>query len=175
MQRCSTLADRDKRLGCFDATMARAPGALVLHPVSALPGDGPAANVSVPPPRARNSGALDSLFGHVPQRRAQTTVAQFGSESIGNGGASAYPIRLDGDTIDQISARVIAADFGGGFITVTLDNGQVWRQTAGADAVGSLGRPAGSYTAVIARGGFAGSYAMRLSGGPGVIAVRRIR
>ena len=36
----------------------------------------------------------------------------------------------------------------------------MWRQTASADAIGSLGKPASSYTAIIARGNFDGSYAM---------------
>jgi hypothetical protein len=102
-------------------------------------------------------------------------VAQFGSESIANGGARAYPIPMDGDTIDQISARLIAYAFENGFVSVTLDNGQVWRQTAGSDPVGHLSRPALSYAAVIARGSINGSYTMKLSGLARPIAVRRIR
>lgn len=180
MQCCSTLVDRNARLGCFDATIARtptiSPALTSIHPVSALPGGGPEVSVNVPPPRKRTSGFMANLFGAGgPKRSIQTTPAQFGSESIADGGAHAYPIPMDGDTIDQISARLVAADFDAGFITVTLDNGQVWRQTAGADAVGNLSRPASTYVATIARGSFAGSYAMRLSGRAGVIAVRRIR
>lgn len=180
MQRCSTLGDRDKRLGCYDATIARAPAAMAVMPAS-RPAPAPVVTASTPPPvvvpqRRRNTGFIASLFGPGgPKRAVQTTPEQFGSESIALGGANASPIPLDGDTIDQISARVLAASFDGGLITVTLENGQVWRQTAGTDAVGNLSRPASSYVATIARGGFAGSYAMRLSGRAGAIAVRRIR
>ena len=180
MQRCSNLGDRDKRLGCYDATMARAPvaAAPVMAPVRALPA--PMATASAeppaPPPRPRTSGFMASLFGAGgPKRTVQTTPAQFGSESIANGGNNAYPIPMDGDTIDQISARVTLVSFENGFITVSLDNGQIWRQTTGGGAVGSLSRPASSYVATISRGGFAGSYAMLLSGRAGAIAVRRIR
>ena len=178
MQRCSTLPDRDKRLGCFDATISRAPVTPVMaRPVSALPtGGGPEVNATVPPPRKRTSGFMAGLFGpDGPKRALQTTPAQFGSESIASGGANAYPIPMDGDTIDQISARVAIATFENGFITVSLDNGQIWRQTAGGNPVGSLSKPASSYVAVISRGSFAGSYAMQLTGRAGAIAVRRIR
>jgi hypothetical protein len=101
-------------------------------------------------------------------------VAQFGSESIANGGQHAAPYAIDGDTIDQIGARLVAYDFNGGYVTVTLDNGQVWRQTAGGEGLKSLSRPPLSYTAVISRGG-GGSYDMKLSGVARVVPVRRIR
>lgn len=169
MQRCSTLDDRDKRLGCFDATIARAP---VTASVDAAPA--PPAMASTPPQRPRTGGFLSAIFGDGLSRDPQTTVAAFGSESIANGGQHASPIAIHGDTISQIKARLVAASFASGYITVTLDNGQVWRQTASADAIGSLGKPASSYTAVIARGNFDGSYAMRLSGIARLIAVRRI-
>ena len=179
MARCSTLPDRNARLGCFDATMARAPIAASTYAAPAQPA--PAMVASAPPPpaaplRRRRSGFIAGLFGPGgPNRGPQTTPAQFGSESIANGGTHAYPAPLDEDTVDEIHARLVAASFDGGLMTVTLDNGQVWRQTPGTEAVGSLSRPAASYGVVIARGSFAGSYAMRLSGRAGAIAVRRLR
>lgn len=51
---------------------------------------------------------MDEQFGpNGPKRTPQTTVAQFGSESIANGAREAYPIPMDGDTIDQISAWLV--------------------------------------------------------------------
>jgi hypothetical protein len=184
MLRCSALADKGVRLGCYDATVSRAPNALnqgALNQPAAAPRPPVAANV--PPPaapvaarRERSSGFIAGLFGpDGPKRPVQTSPAQFGSESIANGGTRAYPIPMDGDTIDQISARLIGYSFETGFVTVTLDNGQMWRQTAGADPVGHLARPALSYAATIARGGVNGSYTMKLSGLARPIAVRRIR
>lgn len=170
MQRCSTLSDRDKRLGCFDTTIARAP---VTAPVDAA--STPPVMASAPPPRPRTGGFLAAIFGDGLSRDPQTTVAEFGSESIANGGQHASPITIHGDTINQIRARLVAAGFASGYITVTLDNGQVWRQTADADSIGRLSKPASAYTAVIGRGNFDGSYAMRLSGIARLIAVRRIR
>lgn len=102
-------------------------------------------------------------------------MAQFGSESIANGGAHADPTRREGDTIDQISARVIAYGFDAGFVTVTLDNGQVWRQTPGGAPLGHLSRPPLAYVALITRDGPYGSYGLKLSGVAQTIGVRRIR
>jgi hypothetical protein len=177
MLRCSALTDRNARLGCYDATVARAPGALTTRPVTAsAPAGVPGPANPVAPHQQRSSGFISGIFGpDGPSRPPQTSAVQFGSESISSGGARAYPIAMDGDTIDQISARLIAYSFDGGFITVTLDNGQVWRQTPGNAPVGHLSKPALAYTAVIGRGGPAGSYGMKLGGVSGTIAVRRIR
>ncbi|HEY4076871.1 MAG TPA: hypothetical protein VGM26_08050 [Rhizomicrobium sp.] len=177
MLRCSAVTDRSMRLGCYDATVARAPGALnqqSAKPAFASATPAPAAPVA--PRQQRSSGFISSIFGpDGPARPPQTSAAQFGSESIVNDGARAWPIAMEGDTIDQISARLIAYSFDGGFITVTLDNGQVWRQTPGNAPVGHLSKPALAYSAVIGRGGPAGSYGMKLGGVGGTIAVRRLR
>lgn len=178
MLRCSALTDRSARLGCYDATVSRAPGALNQPTVAPRPpvaANVPPPAAPAPAPRPRSSGFISGIFGSGPSRAVQTSPAQFGSESIANGGARAYPIPMDGDTVDQISARLIAYAFENGFVTVTLDNGQVWRQTPGADPVGHLSRPALSYAAVIDRGSVNGSYTMKLSGLARPIAVRRIR
>ncbi len=137
MLRCSGLTDRNARLGCYDATISRAPGALN-QPVRAVPpaAGAPLAYTPVPPPaapvapRQRSEGMFDGILGTGgPARIPQTSVAQFGSESIANAGARAYPVAISGDAIDQISARVIAYSFDAGLVIVNLDNGQVWRQT----------------------------------------------
>jgi hypothetical protein len=185
MLRCSALQDRGARLGCYDATVSRAPGALnqpALNQPSNPPRTAPPVAVVLPPAapvaarRERSSGFISGIFGAGgPSRAVQTSVAQFGSESIANGGARAYPIPMDGDTVDQISARLISYTFENGFVSVTLDNGQVWRQTPGPDPVGHLARPALAYAATIARGSVNGSYTMKLSGLARPIAVRRIR
>jgi len=182
MLRCSALADRNARLGCYDATVSRAPNALNQGGLN-QPAAAARPPMAVPPPaapvtarRARSSGFISGIFGpDGPKRPVQTSPAQFGSESIARGGDRAYPIPMDGDTIDQISARLVGYAFDGGFVTVTLDNGQIWRQTPGPDPLGHLSRPALSYTATIARGSINGSYTMNLSGLARPIAVRRIR
>jgi len=117
---------------------------------------------------------MDRLLGSSgPDRAPQTTVAEFGSESIANGGTKAFPAAMDSDTIDQISARLVSYEIHDGYITASLDNGQMWRQVSGSP-VPHLARPALSYVATISRGK-AGVYDVKLSHFGQTIAVRRIR
>ena len=180
MLRCSAISDRTQRLGCYDTAVARVPGALN-NAASLPPSPAPLAASAVPPPappvapRRRHASFMDRLFGpDGPKRAPQTTVAQFGSESIANHGAAAYPIPMEGDTIDRIGARLVNYEFADGYVIVTLDNGQMWRETADGEPLQHLARPALSYSAIIGRGG-GGSYAMKLSGISREIPVRRIR
>jgi hypothetical protein len=175
MLRCSGMGDKAQRLVCYDSAVVRVPGALNAPraPVAAAP----VASAEAPAPvlhRQRSSGFIESLFGPGgPNRAPQTTAAQFGSESIANGGSHAYPAPMDADTIDEITARLVSYDVSGGFMVVTLDNGQVWRQVTG-EPVGHLQRPAASYVVTIGRGS-AGAYSMKLSHFARTLAVRRLR
>ena len=178
MLRCSAISDRAQRLSCYDAGVARIPGAMNnAVPLASAPTVASAVPPPAPPvvPRRRHASFMDRLFGpEGPKRTPQTTAAQFGSESIANGGRDAYPIPMAGDAIDQISARLVNYQFTEGYITVTLDNGQMWRETADGQPLEHLSRPALAYAAVIGRGG-GGSYSMRLTGVSREIPVRRIR
>src|ERR1700754_5143233 len=90
MLRCSALTDRNARLGCYDATVARAPGVLNQQSTRSVAASAPGASVPppaalVPPHQQRSSGFISSVFGpDGPARPVQTSVAQFGSESIVN-------------------------------------------------------------------------------------------
>ena len=84
---------------------------------------------------------MDKLFGRGgPNRAPQTTVAQFGSESIANGGTQAYPHRHGRRHDRRRSARGWSSyqSRRQGYVVVSLDNGQVWRQTADGDPLGHL-------------------------------------
>lgn len=184
---CSGTSDKAQRLACYDSAVVRIPGALRAPAAPALPSApapiaaapvaaAPAMTASAAPPpvrRHRNDSFLDRLFGSGPNRAPQTTVAEFGSESIANGGKQAYPQPMDADTIDEISGRLTSYDVSTGFLVVTLDNGQVWRQVTG-EPVGHLQRTAASYTATISRGS-SGTYDLKLSHFGRTLAVRRIR
>jgi len=179
MLRCSAISDRAQRLACYDAETARIPGAMnnAAPPATSPPIVAGAVPPPAPPvvPRRRHASFMDRLFGpDGPRRAPQTTVAQFGGESIANGGREAYPIPMAGDTIDRISARLVNYQFTDGYVTVTLDNGQMWRETADGEPLEHLSRPALSYVAAIGRGG-GGSYVMKLTGVAREIPVRRIR
>lgn len=176
MLRCSGMQDRDKRLACYDAAVVRAPGALT-QPAPAAPVAGavPPAAPAVAARRSAPGGFLGNLltFNDGPDRAPHTSVAQFGSESIASGGREAHPNPMAGDTIDQISARLVSYQINNGFMIATLDNGQIWKQVAGS-AMGTLARPALSYTVVIGRS-TKGNYSMKLSNFGRALPVRRIR
>ena len=186
MLHCSGMGDKAQRLACYDSAVVRVPGALrppVAPPVAIAPVPAPiyapvaiaAPDVPAPVRHVKHSnGFLDKIFGGGgPNRTPQHTVAEFGSESIANGGTHAYPLAMDGDTIDAFSARLASYDLGGGALVVTLDNGQVWRQVSG-DPVGHLQYAAPRYVATISRGS-SGAYDLKLSGMGRSLAVRRVR
>jgi hypothetical protein len=178
--RCSGMSDKAQRLVCYDSAAVRVPGALrAPSPPTVAPPPVTATATAAPPAaavyRRRGSGGfLDNIFGPGgPNRAPQTTAAQFGSESIANGGQKAYPIAMDQDTIDEISGRLVNYEVSTGFLVATLDNGQIWRQVSG-EPVGHLARPTASYVVTVSRGG-AGAYSMKLSHFGRTLAVRRIR
>jgi len=183
--RCASVSDKGQRLACYDSASVRLPGA-IRTPAAApatMPPSPPVAMASVapapdvPPPvrhTRHSNGFLDKLFGpDGPKRAPQKTVAEFGSESIANGGAHAYPQAMDEDAIDAISGRLVTYDLSGGFLIATLDNGQVWRQVS-AEPLGHLQYAASRYVATISRGG-SGAYVMKLNGVGRGLPVRRIR
>jgi len=184
--RCSGMSDKGQRLACYDSAAVRASGALRAPSAAApvvpsvpAPMAAPVvtASADVPPPVhhvRRSNGFLDKLFGpDGPKRAPQRTVAEFGSESIANGGTHAYPQPMDEDAIDAISARLANYDLSSGFLMVTLDNGQVWRQVSG-EPVGHLQYAAASYVATVSRGG-SGAYVLKLNRMGRTFLVRRIR
>jgi hypothetical protein len=177
MLRCSGTGDKAQRLACYDSAVVRVPGALnALVPRAAAPQPAGAAPtlVATPAPERRvRKGFLSGIFGSTPTRAPQTTPAQFGIESIADGGRQAEPGPIDGDVLDQITARLVSYEVTGGFMTVNLDNGQSWRQTSG-EPVGTLRDAASRYTVTISRGS-ANSYVMKLSHFGRQLPVRRLR
>jgi len=199
MLRCSGLGDKQQRLACYDSGVLRVQGALrapvyappayapsgppvaaapvVAAPIAAAPvimaSAPPAAGVPPPVRHIKRKGFLDRIFGpDEPPRGPQRTVADFGSESIANGGTRASPRAMDGDTIDAFSARLTSYDLSGGDLVVTLDNGQVWRQVGG-DPVGHMQFAAPRYVATLSRG-YSGAYTLKLSNSGLSLPVRRI-
>jgi hypothetical protein len=172
MLRCSGTSDKVQRLACYDSAVVRVPGALNAPVPQASAAPPPVAAAPAPVRRVRK-GFLSGIFGSTPTRAPQTTVAQFGIESIADGGRQAEPGPIDGDAFDQITARLVSYDVESGFMSVTLDNGQIWRQTSG-EPVGTLRDAAPRYTATISRGS-ASTYVMKLSHFGRQLTVRRLR
>jgi hypothetical protein len=171
MLRCSGTSDKAQRLACYDSAVVRVPGAL--NPPAPQASAAPAPVATPAPARRVRKGFLSGIFGSTPTRAPQTTPAQFGIESIADGGRQAEPGPIDGDAMDQITARLVSYDVESGFMSVTLDNGQVWRQTSG-EPVGTLRDAAGRYSVTISRGS-ASSYVMKLSHFGRQLPVRRLR
>lgn len=191
MLRCSGMGDKQQRLACYDSGVLRVQGALrapayaspPVPPVAAAPlAAAPVIMASAPPPpnvvpppvrHIKRKSFLDRMFGaDEPPRGPQRTVAEFGSESIANGGMRASPRAMDGDRIDAFSARLTSYDLSGGDLVVTLDNGQVWRQVGG-DPVGHMQFAAPRYVATLSRG-YSGAYTLKLSNSGLSLPVRRI-
>ena len=175
MLRCSGTSDKAQRLACYDSAVVRVPGALTAPAPAPAPQAASAAPmVAAPAPMRRvRKGFLSGIFGSTPSRAPQTTVAQFGIESIADSGRQSEPGPIDGDAFDKITARLVSYDVEGGFMTVNLDNGQSWRQTSG-EPVGTLRDAAAHYTVTISRGS-ASSYVMKLSHFGRQLTVRRLK
>jgi hypothetical protein len=79
------------------------------------------------------------------------------------------------DTTDHISARMASYSFDPyGIFTVTLANGQMWKQISGDTSLAHWTKPATSYTARLSHG-FLGSYNLAVAGASGVFKVKRVR
>ncbi len=75
---------------------------------------------------------------------------------------------------DQVTARMTSYSFDRyGIFTVTLENGQVWRQVSGDDVVAHWKQPAARYVIHISGGAF-GSYNLQVRNKTGLFKVRRI-
>lgn len=76
---------------------------------------------------------------------------------------------------DHVVAALVTYNINAaGIFTVTLANGEVWRQISGDTAFAKFTKPAPSYRAVIQKG-FFGSYNMTIPGVPGLFRVLRVR
>ncbi|HYS45178.1 MAG TPA: hypothetical protein VEM35_01990 [Rhizomicrobium sp.] len=84
------------------------------------------------------------------------------------------PRRPQTASSDRVTARMVSYAFDRyGSFTVTLENGQVWRQVSGDDVLARWNQPASRYVVRISRGAL-GSYNLEVRNGPGLFKVRRI-
>jgi hypothetical protein len=75
---------------------------------------------------------------------------------------------------DRVTARMASYSFDRyGKFSVTLENGQVWRQLSGDDVQARWNKPASRYVVRISSGAF-GSYNLDVRNNPGLFKVRRI-
>lgn len=144
LARCAAIADPAARLQCYDQLSAgakpSAPASGQQEQPAPFTSVGTSPSPAAPQPAAQQPSAPPSVAQQPPAvpppaagstlPRDQTTPQQFGSEQLPaepSTASEAAPRELD-----SIVARVVAVNYGAyGSFTVTLDNGQVWREMPG--------------------------------------------
>lgn len=144
---CATIADGGKRLACYDSALAAA--------------DGDAAARLAEQRRAAELAAAKAA-AEAKARQEQEQLAAFGSESTPKGEKARE------EAIKQISATITEIASGVTGLVITLDNGQVWRQTESRALP-----PVRAGDTVTIRRGLLGSYRMTFERQQRTIPVKR--
>lgn len=157
---CASIADDHARLACYDGLAAslhkNAPAAAQM----AAPPSPSAAATPASPPQPVPSVAS------APASRAAT----FGAETI----RKVLTEEQKAAEVEELHAHVTAVQFSSNNrFTVTLDNGQVWRQLE-ADTSRARFRSSGGDTVVISKGAL-GSYNLVVEGRSVLFKVRRLQ
>ncbi|MGK2286826.1 hypothetical protein [Pedomonas sp. V897] len=145
---CASIADGEKRLACYDAALAAS--------------DADAARRLAEQRRAAELAAAQAA-AEAKARQEQERLAAFGAESTRKGEAARE------DAIKQISATITNIASGVNGMVITLDNGQVWRQTES-----QVLPPVREGDTVTIRRGLLGSYRMTFDRQQRTIAVKRV-
>jgi len=167
---CNQVTDDRQWLNCYYAAAQPMRAVLGLSPgpqAAMKPSQTAVVSARAPSPiespQPESKGLLSELFGapnKVPEKKF---------------GLSATPEPDLAVTVDHIDARMASYRFDKfSTFTVTLVNGQVWRQLPGDINRPHWVRPAASYEVLISRG-FLGSYNFRVKGNPGMFKVRRVQ
>lgn len=136
-----------------------------------------AVNPMAPPVRQQAAPAPRAVVAVPPRRKRSWLGRMFADDAPQQRTASVAPAAPPGMpqmTTDHITARLASYSFSqSGIMTVTLDNGEVWRQVDGDGPAPRLKNPARSYVVTI-RPGFIGSYSLTVNGQAGLYKVRRL-
>jgi hypothetical protein len=145
LHQCAAIVGSVERLACYDGLARGAPPAAT----APLP---PAQNVQRPAPPPQNA------------------AADFGADTL----PQAAPAPPQRSPLESITAQVTDFSFDArGHFTVTLSNGQVWKQIEG-DQVGVALRKDLTHTATISRA-ILWSYSIRFDNPRGLFKVVRVR
>lgn len=158
-QRCWSLSDDKAWLACYYRAA---------QPMQA------AVNPMAPPVKAQ-AAPLPRVVA-APPRRSRSWLGRMFNDDTARAPApvTAPPPGMAPVPTDHITARLASYSFSQtGVMTVTLDNGEVWRQVDGDGPPPRLKNAARSYVVTI-RPGFIGSYSMTVSGQTGLYKVRRL-
>lgn len=164
---CAAVSGASERLECFDALAGRLQAA-PRQTTSAAPPP----NAIVQAPSASAPATVAASAAVTSPAPSASPVAKFGAE-----GLTAAPATASNDTpaeLEEIQAKVVAVQYSSlGRFTISLDNGQVWRQQDG-DSKRAQFRSKGGETVSISRG-FLGSYNLVIETRTGLYKVKRVR
>lgn len=161
---CAAVSGASERLACFDAVAGRlkAAGRQVAAPASTAAAPSPVATPAVSAPAAAPAVAAAP---------AETPVARFGAEALSRPAAASTEPPAE---LDEIHAKVVAVQYSPlGRFTISLDNGQIWRQQDG-DAKRAQFSSKGGEAVSISRG-FLSSYNLVIETRTGLYKVKRVR
>ena len=197
---CSAQPDARARLSCYDQLAAKlragqaigpqayapatpqpaptyAPAPVAQTPVAPAPTPAQSFGQAAPPAPKGQSSWYDvgGWFGSSDAPRGATigTPAQFGAEAL------PPPKAVPGEPpppqpLDEITANVTSVAFSGtGRFTVSLDNGQMWKQIEGDTGTAKF-KTRGGDSVTISRG-LLGSYNLVIAGRTALFKVRRIQ
>jgi hypothetical protein len=127
-----------------------------------------------PAPQARRAPVPAPGPASVPAR-VPATPALAARQGASSGFGLRDTPRPEAVKVDHVVSRMSAYKFDRyGIFTVTLSNGQVWRQLQGDTSYAHWKKPPGTYVATISRGWF-GSYNFQVRDNPGMFKVQRER
>ncbi|GAA0541739.1 hypothetical protein FHS83_000179 [Rhizomicrobium palustre] len=136
---CAGVSDDRARLACFDGLAARAARTQPVAPVAApkppeaqpfvtLPNQGAAPVAAAPAAAPSVVPAPVAVPSAAPVSRSPSKVDEFGAETIRKTQTREEAAK-EPQEVQEVRGKVTAVDLGKtGKFTVTLDNGQVWRQ-----------------------------------------------
>lgn len=174
---CAGKADADARLACYD-TIAASLGTATAAPAAApvAPAAAPQVAAVPPAPAAAPAAPAPAAVGTLPVATASAAPPPPKTETASDFGSERLPretLRAAGkpDPLDEIHGTIKEIRLTPlGRAIVTLNNGQVWRQT---DGDGTKFRGKAGEAITIERG-FLNSYNLIVEGRSGLIKVRRI-
>lgn len=172
--RCTAIDDDRQWLDCYYGSAQRMRSLLRLSPapqaqprIATVPlPQGPERNIPQPNPILGDSGGrLSGLIGSASNDKVTAENYEL---------PTTPPPEAMAKNVDHIISRMVDYKFNSqGIFTVTLANGQVWRQIDGDTNYAKLKLRPDSYIVTIKRGIF-GSYKVTIKGIPGLFRARRI-
>jgi len=170
---CSSQTDEKAQLACYNGIAAQLKAAETATPASQTTAQpAPAPQAAAPTQEGGRWYDPGSWFASSkPERPPRPMVgnpADFGSENLPEEKSNAP------EPLDHISARVASASYNFfRHFTVTLDNGQVWRQLDSDDRIARFGDSGGEAVTILR--GFLGAFSLTIDGHRGSYQVKRIK